>query len=115
MPADVSELEALAAKMKLAGVRVRREQRKVVKETTDRVTQSAKSHAPVATGALSASITGTVRGMKGKVSTDIRYAQFMEFGTYKDAPQPYMAPALEEGTGSYLADSFEAAKRAMDF
>jgi HK97 gp10 family phage protein len=81
MPADVSELEAYAQDIKRAGVRVRREQRKVVKETTSRVEQSARSHVPVRTGQLQSSIEGSVRGMKGTVTATARYATFVEYGT----------------------------------
>jgi HK97 gp10 family phage protein len=114
MPADVSELEAYAQDIKRAGVRVRREQRKVVKETTSRVEQSARSHVPVRTGQLQSSIEGSVRGMKGTVTATARYATFVEYGTYKDAPQPFMTPALEENEGQYLADSEAAAAKAIE-
>lgn len=114
MPADVSELEALGVKMKAAGVRVRREQRKVVKETTERVAEAMSDFAPEGpTGDLKDSMEPKVRGMKGTVTSTSRYAQFVNYGTYKDDPQPFAEEGLEAGTAGYLDDSEAAAIRAL--
>ena len=114
MPADVSELEALAAEYKQAGTRIRREQRKVVRSTVESITSDARAAAPVRTGELQGSIEGTVRGLRGKVEASARYSFSMEYGTYKDAPQPFMTPAVDANEPRYLADSEAAAARAID-
>lgn len=116
MPADVSELEELAADMGKAGARVRREQTKVVKETVDRIATHAQQNAPQGpTGDLRENIKPYAAGLRGAVVSGVRYAAFVEFGTYKDAPQPYLIPAAEANEAQYLADSEAAAERAMGF
>jgi hypothetical protein len=37
------------------------------------------------------------------VFTDLRYAQFVEYGTYKDPVQPFMAPAADGQERPFLA------------
>lgn len=114
MSADVSELEALAAEYKQAGTRIRREQRKVVAATVQAITSDAQAAAPVRSGELRGGIEGTVRGLRGKVEATTRYSFAMEYGTYKDAPQPFMTPAVDANEPRYLADSEAAAARAID-
>lgn len=56
----------------------------------------AKGHAPVDTGRLRDSITYEATGdLEATVSTDVPYSTFVELGTYKMAPRPYMLPAFE--------------------
>jgi HK97 gp10 family phage protein len=108
MPADVSQLLALAGRTQAAVGKVTgiatREVAKVTKETTEQ----AKANAPHLTGALADSITGTASGLTGTVETSIRYAQFVEFGTGHGPPQPYLIPAAENAEES-LSSGLEAA------
>lgn len=114
MPADVSQLEELAVFLRDARRRILTEERRVVAEATNRIEQAAKSNAPVATGALRDSITGSVRGLKGRVDAPIRYATFVEFGTSRMSPQPFMTPALEQGEGDFISSTEEATQRALE-
>lgn len=67
---------------------------------------SAKGYAPVRTGALRESISTEIREtdktIVGEVAPHVSYAQFLEFGTYKMAAQPFMRPAYEENRGAIL-------------
>ena len=60
------------------------------------VQQFAKSIVPVDTGVLQSSIMAEPSfSGHARVSTTVRYAGYVEFGTYKMAPEPYMRPALD--------------------
>src|SRR4051812_13461736 len=68
--------------------------RDAVEETTAEIEDLARFLAPEGpTGDLKASIDSKVDGLHGQVFTDIRYAPYVEFGTYKDRPQPFLLPA----------------------
>ena len=56
----------------------------------------AKKDCPVDTGRLRSSITHEVEGTVGYVETDVDYAPYVELGTYKMRPQPFLFPALEK-------------------
>ena len=63
---------------------------------------TAKQNCPVDTGNLRASITHEVNEGEGIVGTNVEYASFVEFGTSKQAPQPYLYPALEQNKEKIL-------------
>lgn len=76
---------------------------------------SAPGEAPATdTGRLVSSIRATVRGQQGTVSSELDYAFWLEFGTLKLAPRPFMAPALMNNE-AFIIDAFtrglEAATR----
>jgi HK97 gp10 family phage protein len=56
----------------------------------------AKDLAPVDKGDLRASITHKSRGLEGEVGTNLEYAPYVELGTYKMTPQPYLFPAYKK-------------------
>jgi HK97 gp10 family phage protein len=78
---------------------------KVVEETARRVETTAKELCPRLTGSLAGSIHTTPLSSWGVVSAEVgpssRYGSFVEFGTYKDAPQAYMGPALDRHSGDF--------------
>lgn len=55
----------------------------------------AKTYVPVDTGALKESIYHKVEDNTLEVGATMPYAIFVEFGTYKQRPQPYLTPAIE--------------------
>ena len=59
------------------------------------VEADAKAMAPVDTGALRASITSKPAGMRCDIGTNVEYAIYQEFGTYKMAAHPFLVPALK--------------------
>lgn len=64
-------------------------------EAGEMVKGAARGLAPVDTGRLRNSINSTVEGNTAIVGTNVEYAIYQEFGTYKMAAHPFMAPALE--------------------
>lgn len=70
----------------------------------------AKIACPVDTGNLRASITYENGGFqKAFVSTNVIYAPFVEWGTSRQAPQPYLYPAYEDAK----KDLMEALKKKL--
>lgn len=69
-----------------------------VESVANQVAQTARSLAPVRTGRLASSINvisgADARGPYADVGTNVEYAIFVEFGTYKDRAQHFMLPAL---------------------
>ena len=53
-----------------------------------------KGICPRKTGTLARSITHEVKGDKGVVGTNVKYAPHVELGTSKMAAQPYLRPGL---------------------
>lgn len=114
MPADVSELLALSDDLKKSGAKVRRQVVKVVKETTSDVERDMKAAAPVQSGALRDSITGSARGLTGTVEPTIRYSVFVLYGTYKDEAQDFLNPPADTAQGKFPTDVENAVIKALD-
>lgn len=71
----------------------------------------AKTHAPVDTGALRNSIQAQpVNSLEWEVGPAVDYGLFVEMGTVKMAPQPYMTPAAEAVRGPFI----DAMRGAVD-
>ena len=60
------------------------------------IADRAKVLAPVRSSTLRDSITSKAEGMSAEVGTNVEYAIYQEFGTYKMAAHPYLIPAMEE-------------------
>lgn len=118
MPADVSQLEALAAQFRTAAAPVRKAARATVRDTTKTVESAAKSLVPVDTGSLQGSINSSVSGggnsTTGTVEAGENYGQFVEFGTSRMAPQPFMTPALEQNEARFYTDTETAVLAAVN-
>lgn len=114
MPADVSQMEAFAARAAKAGSKIRYEQAKTVKATTEKVAADARDNAPIGpTGDLHDSIEPSANGLKGTVTVGVSYGAFPEYGTWKDDPQPYLGPARDANEGQYREESLAAVQRAL--
>lgn len=64
----------------------------------------AKQRTPVRTGNLRNSITHLVEDGDEKaavIGTNVEYAPYVELGTVKQKPQPYLRPAIEDHVGEY--------------
>lgn len=58
--------------------------------------KSARSNAPVDTGALKQSITLEVEGNEAEIGSALEYAPHLEYGTTSQAAQPYLRPAVRD-------------------
>lgn len=60
----------------------------------------AKRYTPVDTGRLRSSLTSVVssdgEGLYAMVGTDVEYAPYVEFGTYRTRPQSFLRRAIDE-------------------
>lgn len=79
-----------------------------VKAGAETVRDGAAAACPVDTGALRDSITAESDGNSAIVSANTDYAAFVEFGTSKMAPQPYLVPALIENSQAVLSSIADA-------
>ena len=66
-----------------------------VQKATMDIARLAAMNAPVDTGYLANSIEGKVTGAGGQVTSSADYWAYVEYGTYKMAAQPFVAPAVE--------------------
>lgn len=88
---------------KLPG-RVRAEASTRVRATALAVETDAKQRAPVDTGALRASIhTEQVGELTARVGPSVDYGAPVEFGTSRQAAQPYLTPAAEAARPRFVA------------
>lgn len=74
----------------------------VIEAGANAVREEAKAICPVDTGALQSSIAVSVNGNTAQISANTDYAAFVEFGTSKMMPQPYLVPSLLANTGNVL-------------
>lgn len=103
---DTSELQALARELAAAGVKTEALASAKLSEIANKAKADAVSFAPQRTGDLKASI--YLRGGKDWriVGSDIRYAQFVEWGTSDTSPQPFINPAAAKA-GERLYAEFQ--------
>ena len=78
-----------------------------VRKLNEVVERRAKQRAPVDTGALRSSINTVIEGdvysaMAAEVGTEVNYGVFVELGTERMAPQPYLGPAFDEVEPSFV-------------
>lgn len=67
------------------------------------VLESAVSLCPVDTGTLRASLNVTTDKNSAVISADAEYSAYVEFGTYKMAPQPYLVPSLLSNNSAIIS------------
>lgn len=94
----MSDLDALAADLNKAAAGVQREAPVVVGAEAARLVQIARQHAPRSTGTLANSIGATpgLGGLTAEVGPTVDYAPFVEYGTSRMGPQPFMGPAADQ-------------------
>ena len=63
----------------------------------------AKLAAPVDTGALRGSISTEIGQLEAVVGPTVDYAAFVEYGTSRMGPQPYMETAVDEVESNFYA------------
>lgn len=93
------ELNRLIYDLGKAPALVKQTAPEAVRKVIEAVEDTSKSLVPVRTGTLRDSISSQVTegdGMViGEAGPTARHGRFVEWGTYKDAPQAFMGPALD--------------------
>ena len=95
MTADVHELAALAAALGVAGAVIGGRAEVALAKTAFDIEGDAKVFVPVRTGNLRNSIGSDVEGLSADIGPTADYGGYVEFGTSKMAPQPYLMPATD--------------------
>ena len=92
------DLLKLSADLGKASYEVTRKAQRVVAKTAHDIEADAKSLAPVDTGMLRNSIGTTISngGLSAEIGPTVHYAPYLEFGTRRMRPQPFMGPAADQ-------------------
>jgi len=99
---DASELEVLGRDISDLGQKAHDRAAQVVAKTAADISGSAARNAPYRTGNLSNSIGYDLYGLEAEIGPTASYGIFLEYGTSRMAPRPYMKPALEKHEGAFL-------------
>lgn len=96
MPVEFDDVRKLTADLANASPRVQRRGSQALRKTLLDTERSAKNRAPVDTGKLKGSIGVTMHSdYSGEVGPTAEYGYWVEMGTSRMAPQPYMGPAAD--------------------
>lgn len=99
MPADTSQLRQLAVDLRGLGPAAVKKSRIAIQKTCADTKRDAQAHAPVDTGNLRSSIgyatKATKGGASGEVGPTAAYGLYVEAGTSRMRPQPYMRPSFD--------------------
>jgi HK97 gp10 family phage protein len=105
VPADFSEVDKLAADLAVAGPRQVLFATKALQKTAHDVEATGKQLAAVDTGDMrdSIGIDWDLPKLEAVIGPTVDYAPYVEFGTSKQAPQPFMEPALKRHEQGYYS------------
>lgn len=112
--ADDAEIRRFERDVEVGTDYARKQVRAVVRKSVFETQARGSAKAPVLTGALRASFSADFIGSnrdvaQGETGPEVNYARFVELGTSRQAPQPYMGPAADE-----VEPTFYAALEAID-
>ena len=115
MEIEIVGLRELEDKLSNLDEKLKRALEEALEEIAEKIRDDAKSFAPVDTGALRKSIRVEKKGelqfsvvagdggvINPRTGREVDYAGFVEFGTSRMSPQPYMQPALEKNRDEIL-------------
>ncbi len=96
MGADASEIRHVTARLERATSDMRRRGNQALRKAAEDTKNSAKNKVPVDTGNLKGSIGVTmVSDLQAEIGPTAEYGFWVEMGTSRMAPQPYMGPAAD--------------------
>lgn len=101
-----AELQQFLSKLKDASEEVKKKAAFELTATALDIDKNAKGYCPVKTGRLKSSIKHrklTQDGLNHLISTNVVYAPFVEKGTSKQRPQPFLRPAYLLGVNRFYA------------
>lgn len=104
MADDLDDLRRLTVDLTAAGPRVGALSSQILRKAALDVEAEAKRLAPVDTGNLRGSIGVDLGAMSATIGPTASYGPYLEYGTRRMAPRPYMGPAFDK-----VAPSFEEA------
>lgn len=87
---DTSELDAWGRVLARAGLEITVVNEKALTEAARKLQEDARRDAPVDTGALKGSIRISAGREWRRVGSNVRYAVFVELGTSKMSPRPFL-------------------------
>lgn len=103
---DSSEVVNLTHQLQQSTSEIRERAAQAVRLVGSKVERDAKIAAPVDTGYLRSSISTRVSGnansSQAEVTAGANYAAYVEFGTSRMSPQPYMIPAFERNKQPFI-------------
>lgn len=114
MDVDATDLIRLGAELKAGSGRIGARTAAALRKAGHDIERLAKEHAPVDTGTLRSSISTQVAGdgrsgsMTVAVGDHTDYGLFVELGTSRMGPQPFMGPAFDAVVPS-LSEVLESA------
>lgn len=108
---DTLELEAFVETLERAAGQVSLEARSAAFKTARKIVRTAKRRVPVRTGRLRSSIAVSPDTEAGRAGVSIAgvvasapYAGFVEFGTSRMRPRPYLRPAFEKHRPEFIEE-----------
>ena len=109
-------VKELSERLSTAAARVGAKAANAVRAGAAQISRDAAAAAPRRSGALAESIQTTFSGsgssgtMSATITPTARHAPFVEFGTYKDRPQPFLFPAFERHSEDVLREIADATR-----
>jgi len=106
---DISEVRAISSRLASAGGRVGAKAAAALTKTAFDIEADAKQLAPVDTGNLMNSISTSIEGdgrfgaMSAEIGPTAEYGYYVEAGTSRMGPQPYLGPAFDRRMPPYMA------------
>lgn len=93
---DASEVHALADDLRQAADTMPGKAQSVVSKVGHDMQATAQAIVPVDTGHLKSTIGTEVMGLSADVFATAEYSSYVELGTSRMAPQPYLGPAFDQ-------------------
>lgn len=97
---DTSELRKLALDLAEAPSRIQRRAPAAIRKTALGIERDAKILCPVDTGNLRSSIGSDIGVLSAEIGPTAEYGGYVEQGTSRMSPQPYLGPAFDRRIGT---------------